>query len=99
MMVQVWHERVPTFGINSPSFPDGFVHVATVEVDARDGDTPQSIADWAFEATNTVSRPWWLAPAVVSHVGPARSTSVGDVVVVAGIPWRCEPVGWRAVQP
>lgn len=92
-MIEVWHVRDQygrdaRLGEPPPFSAATYLHVATVECDG---------ADAAFEATNTIERPWWHNQGVRSHVGPCRSTSVGDVVVVHGVSWVCMPVGWKTV--
>ena len=98
-MIEVWHVRDQYWrdaclGVPPPFSAATYRHVATVECDDAD-------ATWryvAFERTNTIERPWWQNDGVRSHVGPCRSTSVGDVVVVRGVSWVCLPVGWERAK-
>jgi hypothetical protein len=89
-MVEVWHAQHPTFGIGpAPKWPDEFTKVAEVATDS---------VEEAWGLTNHVDRPWWDNPGVTLLVPKqARSSSVGDVLVVDGRPFRCASVGWEAL--
>jgi hypothetical protein len=55
----------------------------------------------AFEKTNNINSSWTLNEGVqcvgaLGGHGP-RSTSVGDVIVVSGVPYVCAPIGWVEV--
>jgi len=73
VFITVWHNE-RTFGPDRDKpalFPDHFTAVATVET-ANPGD--------AYERTNSIDRGWWENERVTPLIGPARSTSVGDVM-------------------
>jgi len=77
MTFQVWHRRLPTFMESRPeelvAFPQGWQHVADVDVDAL---------NQVFERTNSIDALWTDNLEVTLRVAPPlRSTSVGDVIV------------------
>ena len=95
-MIQVHHADEPTFGLNpQPVWPEGYSHVADVDV------ADEHYAD-VFRLTNHIERSW-QENAAVTPVGEAvegaRSTSVGDIIVLAdGKVLRCARVGWKEVS-
>jgi hypothetical protein len=72
-MIRVWHnDRTFSADRDKPAlFPDHFTAVAEVET-AEPGD--------AYERTNSIHNGWWENERVTALKGPARSTSVGDVM-------------------
>lgn len=54
-----------------------------------------------FRLTNSIDTAWYENPEVRALVGPTRSTSVGDVVVLSdetgSRAFRCDPVGWAQI--
>ena len=86
----VHHEINPRFGMGEP-VPFDADHYRVVAFVAT-GDLEE-----AFRLTNSVDAPWYEGE-VRSLVGPARSTSVGDVVVLTDEngqrAFRCDQVGW-----
>lgn len=70
-------------------FPDDFVLVA--ECDSEE-------LDEIFQLTNSIDRVWWLNEGVKKTVSAARSTSVGDVVVLSdGTAFVCRGFGWDLI--
>jgi hypothetical protein len=65
------------------------------ELDSLKGEVNSILAD-CFEATNHIDEDWTKAERddLFDRATRARSTSVGDVVTVAGQSWLCAPVGW-----
>lgn len=95
MEYQVWHQVEPTFSLRDAeilcavrTFPRGFMHVANVDCDCLSE---------VFRCTNHIDHDWRENEVVTwSSKVPARSTSVGDVVITeAGIKFACMPVGWK----
>ena len=84
-MRNVWLPDAP-----SPNFPGDYVHVADVN-----GHTVED----AYRLTNHIDCYWWdNAGVTVICETPCRSTSVGDIVVLAdGQVLRCENSGWSAL--
>jgi len=92
--IEVWHVRDEHLrGLRgddvAPAFPEGYRQVAVVESAAS--------AEDAYRLTNSIHCGWWEHAQVRSLVGPCRSTSVGDVVVVGGVPMICDRVGFSAL--
>lgn len=77
-----------------PAFPAECVKVAEVEV--PDGLYPADACEEAFCLTNHIDCPWWENEGVTKMLlGPERSTSVGDVVVVNGEAFRVASFGFK----
>lgn len=104
-MSKVYHAKNLSFGldfgINENSalavfenqervFPEDFLEVA--ECDSDD-------LGEIFEITNHIEQAWWLNEGVRKTIdGQARSTSVGDVVVLSnGDAYVVAAVGWSAI--
>lgn len=92
-MIQVWQANNPTFGFAAllqraePGFPRDFTHVADLDTDNLDD---------AFGLSQHIDRNWLEGQRVLRfHTVHARSTSVGDVLVLAGKAYVCENFGWR----
>lgn len=90
-LCEVYHAVHPNFGIGEPPvFPDDYEHVATVN---------GNNLEVAFELTNHIDHDWTTNKGVKAHKQPCRSTSVGDVVVLAeGTVWRCSFHGWEQID-
>lgn len=90
-MIKVYHStNVLSMAVSDAAkWPEQYRLVAEVDADEL---------GVAFERTNTIDRAWWENEGVRTLVGPARSTSVGDVAVLAdGTAWRCEMCGWSQI--
>ena len=69
-------------------FPSDYVLVAEVETNSK---------DVAFERTNSIDCAWFDNEGVIVHE-KARSTSMGDVVVLPnGEAHLCEMLGWSLI--
>ncbi len=104
MSIAVYHsiEFAGSFGPR-PAWPSEYHHVADV-------DLPDESYERAFELTNTIERLWWENVGVTPNFeSPAffevegklgtRSTSVGDVLVLAdGTVLRCAACGWDPIE-
>jgi hypothetical protein len=98
LMIKVYHAINPSFGVGPhPQWPKEYILVAEVQGYGRYQDLDLT-KDTAFHLTNTIDNPWWENVGVKSLVGPARSTSVGDVIIENGHVWRCEMVGWEELK-
>ena len=89
MKAEIWHARNPSFRDDMAiDFPQGFVHVADLEV---------ANLDQAFHDSNNISSTWVQNRSVTHIYGSVRlrSTSVGDVVKLGGVPYLCASVGWK----
>jgi hypothetical protein len=96
MSIQVYHATNPTFGFGPAlAFPDDYHHVARVEL-------PDDEYPLVFQLTNHIDHAWQENPRVTpvgSAVEGARSTSVGDVIVLSdGSTLRCESFGWTPLS-
>jgi hypothetical protein len=87
MSSQIFHDKEPTFGLGEGSkiWPDDFNLVAAVASDDLDE---------IFGLTNHVNGDWTKNKGVKALVKTARSTSVGDIVVVDDAVYICLFVGW-----
>ena len=78
---QVWHNQRPTFMNNDAArlavFPAGFTHVADVTTPDV-GDAHFNV----FQLTNHIDGNWLHNAEVKPRMESARSTSVGDVIVL-----------------
>ena len=77
--------------IENATWPQDYDFVATVDTDNL---------EVAFELTNSIDCAWWTNAKVISRFedNGCRSTSVGDIVVLAdGRVLRCENSGWSAL--
>jgi len=96
MNANVYHANLmPTGRMYDPHFddsPNGYTLVALVYV--PEGAAAIEACEMAFRDTNHIDRAWWDNPNV-TRIGPkARSTSVGDIVVVNGQAYLVEGCGW-----
>lgn len=90
-MSQVYHAIKPTFGLPQlpePQFPADYELVA--ELDSND-------IDEAFRLTNHIDQPWYENQGVKA-LKKARSTSVGDVIVIPTGTFRCATIGWEKLN-
>ncbi len=89
----IYHAKNPNFGFSiarpDPKWPEDYQLVAQVNTTSL---------EVAFQWTNTTDKPWWENAGVKSFVGPARSTSVGDIAILNGKVWYCDHVGWRELK-
>lgn len=93
MKTKVFHQKQPTFGMTTQLFPDDYELVAELDEECT--------LEAAFRYTNTIDCPWWDYEGVLGMIvhKRTRSTSVGDVVEVAGKAYLCENAGWSPVVP
>ena len=96
MKAEIWHAINPTWRDDQPlDFPQGFSHVADLEVA---GQGIEALDD-AYRDSNNIDRSWTRNPSVIilfpPHEKGARSTSVGDVITLGGVPFLCSRNGWR----
>lgn len=91
----VYHAMNPHFGFGAPAPFDAanYRPVAILQT--------ASLGE-VFRLTNSIDEPWYENPTGVrALVGPCRSTSVGDVVVLSdetgSRAFRCDPVGWAQI--
>lgn len=103
MNVHVYHDREPSFGADTPPWPARYRRVAMMR---RPSDSaPEDALEQAFLWTQNGQEPWpgqdsrdfLVLKDASGRTGSAarhRSTSVGDVVVVGGVAYRCEATGW-----
>lgn len=86
----------------------GSTEGAVAEIDLPDADSYAALVnrlDEAFGLTNSIDEPWYRTkdPRVQVLVDSARSTSVGDILVVQGNPktgsaaFRVAPVGFEQI--
>jgi len=106
MKADVYQSKRPTFVgrmEGSPITPAvlaaEFEHVATVSFDPEWKWSEQDFLEYAYEKTNYFGQPWWDNLCVQAHK-QARSTSVGDIVVLedeagAKVAYSCATVGWN----
>jgi hypothetical protein len=92
-MSKVYHDKgFPKTMVKASErrFPDDFVEVAEV--------ASEELGE-IYALTNHIDQDWTLNEEVSKATeGPVRSTSMGDVVVLAdGSVHLCEAVGWREV--
>jgi hypothetical protein len=91
--LKVYQAKNPTFGMGGhPEFNEqNFDLVAEL--------TGEHLDD-AFHLTNHIDRDWTerVREGFIVVKKDSRSTSVGDVVVQDGIPYRCENRGWKEIK-
>jgi hypothetical protein len=91
--LKVYQAKNPTFGMGGhPEFNEqNFDLVAELTGDSLDD---------AFHLTNHIDRDWTkrIREGFTVVKKESRSTSVGDVVVKDGIPYRCENMGWKEIK-
>lgn len=112
MKAKVYHFKRPTFvgyvagSLITPTIlSTEFDHVATVSFDpewCKPDWTQEDFLEYAFEKTNNIGQSWWDNECVEVHK-KARSTSVGDLVVLedeagATEAYTCHPVGWAKLK-
>ena len=84
----VLHETNPTFGWGAKGhivYATDFTHVSYY--DAQESVTESDFLNEVFEKTNSIDHGWWENEGVeligkAKAAGGARSTSVGDIVIV-----------------
>ena len=90
----VYHAREPNFGFGAPA-PFDAAHYRPVAI------LQTASLGEAFRLTNSIDAAWYENPEVRALVGPARSTSVGDVVVLSNETgsraFRCVNAGWAQI--
>lgn len=89
-MTVVYHDKKPSFGMSEEprTWPDDYDVAAEVDSDDLDD---------VYELTNTITQPWWENDGV-KNAKPARSTSVGDIVVTSqDVVFLVLPVGWKEI--
>ena len=102
MRLEVYHANEPNFGFDNllpaPVWPDGFTKVAELELPS---DEPHMLLETAYQLTNTIDSPWYQNAGFpfMSHAAKARSTSVGDMIVMDGKRFICASCGWNEVSP
>ena len=91
MKYTVYHAVNPTFGFGvKPQLPGEYEKVAEVEC---------SDLEDVFRVTNHIDEAWQENKEVLWSKRPARSTSVGDVIVDdTGDQYYCASVGWEKVE-
>ena len=98
MIVGVHHRRVPDFlAERIGDFPgDAFREVADVEVD---GEETLVVLDAAYRLTQNHARPWTFGEQVRLHAAAdARSTSVGDVLMLGDRAYAVLPTGFKRLH-
>jgi len=99
MKVEVYHAKEPNFGFKlahfpDPKWPDEFTLVAEINSPRNN---PFDALDDAYFLTNSIDKPWWEHKSVHAVVDRARSTSVGDVIIVDKIPYKVTMVGFEKI--
>ena len=79
-------------------FEDNSRTVAFVEVDKSL--SIEEKLDIAFVKTNSINEAWWDNKEVTAMFPnkTCRSTSVGDMILIGNVKYKCEPVGWHAME-
>ena len=101
MKIQIFHAKEPNFGFGSirpfPVWPDGFTHVADLELPFQD---VMIALETAYQLTNHIDSPWHKSelPNINCLVDKPRSTSVGDMAVVNGVRYLCDSCGWLTME-
>ena len=80
------------------AFEDNSRTVAFVEVDKSL--SIEEKLDIAFVKTNSINEAWWDNKEVTAMFPnkTCRSTSVGDMILIGNVKYKCEPVGWHAME-
>lgn len=106
MKAKVYHSKRPTFvgrmegsPITPAALAAEFDHVADVAFDPKWKWSEEEFLEYAYEKTNNLGQPWWDNECVQAHK-QARSTSVGDIVVLedeagAKVAYCVASVGWN----
>lgn len=87
-VMEIWHAKEPNFGLGpDPKWPADYRKVATVK---------GACLGLAYARTQHVETPWYENSEVKLLVRQetVRSTAVGDVAVVRGVPHRYTTSGW-----
>ena len=89
------HHRRPR---GASAFEDTSRTVAFVEVDKSL--SIEEKLDIAFVKTNSINDAWWDNKEVTAMFPnkTCRSTSVGDMILIGNVKYKCEPVGWHAME-
>ena len=79
------------------AFEDNPRTVAFVEVDKSL--SIEEKLDIAFVKTNSIDEAWWDNKEVTAMFPDksCRSTSIGDMVLIGKVKYKCESVGWHVV--
>lgn len=97
----LFHAINPTFGIGEPlEFnEDNYKMVAEI-VYEKPPITPfkDAMLEWIFKNTQNIDDSWTLNKGLTTEEKDIRSTSVGDIVIIAeageDFVYRCENIGW-----
>jgi hypothetical protein len=106
MKAKVYHVTVEDkIFSDEANFPEDFTLVATVTV--PEGKPLQQL-EFAYERTNTIFNPWRenseVEYLVTENLTPCcckegcRSSSVGDVIEIDDVAYRCASVGWEKIN-
>lgn len=76
-----------------------YTHVASVplrdeQAMRRDG----GAAEYAYHLTNHIDTDWTQNPEIQAYVSPARSTSVGDLIIVDDVVNIVHPYGFKEIE-
>lgn len=109
MKADVYQSKRPTFvgrmegsPITPAALAAEFEHVATVSFDPEWKWSEEEFLEYAYEQTNNLGQSWWDNESVQVHK-QARSTSVGDIVVLedeagASEAYSVALVGWNKLK-
>ena len=80
------------------AFEDNSRTVAFVEVDKSL--SIEEKLDLAFVKTNSINDAWWDNKEVTAMFPnkTCRSTTVGDMILIGNVKYKCEPVGFHAME-
>jgi len=90
--IKVYHAKKPNFGFGD----DQEFNDKNFELVAEGPETMD--LDEAFESTQNIDYSWTLNKNITAKKQPCRSTSVGDVIVRNGKPFKCDHVGWVEIK-
>ena len=87
-----------TFDTGLRPIPNSPHTVAFVEVD-KSLSTAEKL-DFAFVKTNTINKVWWDNKEVTAMFPnkTCRSTTVGDMVLIGNVKYKCESHGWHSIE-
>lgn len=88
---KVYHAINPTFGFGATKhkFPEDFKFVAEINSDNLDD---------IYNRTQNAFDSWVKGDGVISIEDSARSTSIGDVIVLPnGKRYECKEIGWGEI--
>ena len=80
------------------AFEDSSRTVAFVEVDKSL--SIEEKLDIAYVKTNSIDEAWWDNKEVTAMFPnkTCRSTTVGDMILIGNVKYKCEPVGFHAME-